>query len=151
MNISMMDTHNLGWKLASVLQGKADPSILKTYQEERLLTAKELINLDYKFSRMFSSKPTSGEDDKSGGVSMKEFEEVSAGHSACFGLPGLISDVLQFFKSLGRWASGTAVHYQPGMLTAEEPSKPVAKGLPHGMVSRRSGLHFTSMLIAVNL
>lgn len=34
MNVSMMDTYNLGWKLAHVLQGKADPSILKTYQGE---------------------------------------------------------------------------------------------------------------------
>ncbi|KAM0791503.1 hypothetical protein ACM66B_005956 [Microbotryomycetes sp. NB124-2] len=112
MNISMMDTHNLGWKLAHVLTGKAPASILKTYQDERLLTAQELINLDYKFSRMFSSKPAAGEEDKAG-VSMKEFEE--------------------FFKSLGRWASGTAVHYQPGMLTGPEPQKSVAKGLPHGM------------------
>ncbi|KAK4046534.1 hypothetical protein OIV83_005986 [Microbotryomycetes sp. JL201] len=112
MNISMMDTHNLGWKLAHVLTGKAPPSILKTYQDERLLTAQELINLDYKFSRMFSSKPAAGDEDK-GGVSMKEFEE--------------------FFKSLGRWASGTAVHYQSGMLTGPDAQKSIARGLPHGM------------------
>ncbi|KAK4049481.1 hypothetical protein OIO90_005432 [Microbotryomycetes sp. JL221] len=112
MNISMMDTHNLGWKLAHVLQGKAPSSLLKTYEQERLLTAQELINLDYKFSRMFSSKPSAGDEDKAG-VSMKEFEE--------------------FFKSLGRWASGTAVHYQPGPLTAPDPSKTIAKGVPHGM------------------
>lgn len=30
MNTSMMDTYNLGWKLASVLHGSANPSILST-------------------------------------------------------------------------------------------------------------------------
>jgi phenol 2-monooxygenase len=30
MNVSMMDTWNLGWKLAMVLRGQAKPEILKT-------------------------------------------------------------------------------------------------------------------------
>lgn len=68
----MMDTYNLGWKLAHVLQGKANPDILKTYQAERLQTARELIDLDYKLSRMFSAKPS----EDGTGVSMKKFEEV---------------------------------------------------------------------------
>lgn len=74
-----MDTFNLGWKLAHVLQGKADPFILKTYQDERHQTAQELIDLDYKLSRMFSAKPSSGADDKTG-VSLEEFEKVSRAH-----------------------------------------------------------------------
>lgn len=74
MNVSMMDTYNLGWKLAHVLQGKASPEILKTYQGERLQTARELIELDYKLSRMFSAKPS----EDGTGVSMKEFEDVSS-------------------------------------------------------------------------
>jgi 2-polyprenyl-6-methoxyphenol hydroxylase-like FAD-dependent oxidoreductase len=44
MNVSMMDTYNLGWKLAHVLQGKAEPSILKTYQGE-------LVSLPFRFLR----------------------------------------------------------------------------------------------------
>lgn len=63
MNVSMMDTYNLGWKLANVIKGRCDPSILKTYQSERHQTAKELIELDYKISTMFGTKPAENEDD----------------------------------------------------------------------------------------
>ena len=45
----MMDTYNLGWKLASVLKGQADKKILSTYQTERHQTAQELIDLDVRF------------------------------------------------------------------------------------------------------
>lgn len=81
MNTSMMDSYNLGWKLASVLAGKASPSLLSTYevsisctppisrlltvlllcligkQEERHKIAKELIERDYTLSRMFAARP----------------------------------------------------------------------------------------------
>lgn len=48
MNVSMMDTYNLGWKIGSVLTGRAKPSILETYQSERHQIAVELIEFDYK-------------------------------------------------------------------------------------------------------
>ncbi|MBD0844361.1 FAD-dependent monooxygenase [Streptomyces sp. TRM68416] len=35
MNIGMQDAANLGWKLAAVLQGRADDALLDTYQTER--------------------------------------------------------------------------------------------------------------------
>lgn len=56
-SLTLCPSYNLGWKLASVLRGNASPSILSTYQSERHQTAKELIELDWKLSRMFSSKP----------------------------------------------------------------------------------------------
>ena len=34
-NGGIQDVDNLGWKLAAVLQGKADPSLIETYHEER--------------------------------------------------------------------------------------------------------------------
>jgi phenol 2-monooxygenase len=46
MNVSIQDTYNLGWKLASVIKGKAKPMILRTYQDERLLIAMRLIAFD---------------------------------------------------------------------------------------------------------
>lgn len=46
MNISMQDTFNLGWKIASVLRGVARPQILSTYQQERLPVAERLIAFD---------------------------------------------------------------------------------------------------------
>ena len=35
MNTGIQDMINLGWKLAFVLQGKADPKLLDTYNDDR--------------------------------------------------------------------------------------------------------------------
>jgi hypothetical protein len=35
LNTGVQDVHNLAWKLAAVLQGQADPSLLDTYHPER--------------------------------------------------------------------------------------------------------------------
>lgn len=51
MNVSMQDTYNLGWKLASVLQGVAHPNLLRTYHQERLPVAKRLIDFDKRICR----------------------------------------------------------------------------------------------------
>ena len=56
MNVSMNDAYNLTWKLALTVRGIASPSLLKTYQTERQHIAKELIDLDEKFARLFSSR-----------------------------------------------------------------------------------------------
>ena len=55
MNVSMADTWNLGWKLAAVLRGTAKPELLHTYSDERQAVAKELIDFDREFSRLFSA------------------------------------------------------------------------------------------------
>lgn len=71
MNISMMDTFNLAWKVAHVVQGKASPAILSTYNPERRQVAKDLIDYDFKLSRLFSGKPGTGE----GTISTDEFRD----------------------------------------------------------------------------
>lgn len=43
MNTGIQDGYNLAWKLALVLNGKADEIILQTYNEERLKNAKHLL------------------------------------------------------------------------------------------------------------
>jgi len=43
MNTGLQDAHNLAWKLAYVLQGKADDKLLDTYNTERLGFAKVLL------------------------------------------------------------------------------------------------------------
>lgn len=65
MNVSMLDTFNLGWKIASVIRGQSKPAILHTYQLERQKTAQELIDFDYKWSRLFTGqiKPGGGQDE----------------------------------------------------------------------------------------
>jgi 2-polyprenyl-6-methoxyphenol hydroxylase-like FAD-dependent oxidoreductase len=43
MNTGIQDSYNLAWKLAAVLNKKADDEILETYNEERLENAKNLL------------------------------------------------------------------------------------------------------------
>jgi len=49
LNTGVQDVHNLAWKLAAVLQGRAGPALLDTYEDERLpygraITEQSLIN-----------------------------------------------------------------------------------------------------------
>ncbi|KAG8995663.1 hypothetical protein FRB94_008888 [Tulasnella sp. JGI-2019a] len=90
MNASMNDTHNLAWKLALVLRGTAQQSLLKTYQAERRKYAQDLINFDKKFSALFSGKPKS--ETNLDGVSHEEF--------------------LEAFQTFGGFTSGIGIHYQ---------------------------------------
>ena len=43
MNTGIGDAVNLGWKLASVLHGRADPSLLETFEPERIAFARRLV------------------------------------------------------------------------------------------------------------
>ncbi|KAF3490732.1 putative Phenol hydroxylase [Arthroderma uncinatum] len=65
MNVSMMDSFNLAWKLAYSVNGLTPSSrfspnqadnILDTYQTERHTIAQQLIEFDKSFSSMFSGK-----------------------------------------------------------------------------------------------
>ncbi|MEA1011502.1 MULTISPECIES: FAD-dependent monooxygenase [Bacillus cereus group] len=50
-NTGIQDAHNLAWKLASVIKGKAKPKLLETYHEERYPVAK--LTTDYASSLLF--------------------------------------------------------------------------------------------------
>ncbi|KAF2107826.1 FAD binding domain-containing protein [Lophiotrema nucula] len=99
MNVSMQDAYNLGWKLGLVVKGIAQPRILRTYQSERRRIAKDLIEFDHKFSRLFSGKPAKDVLDAEG-VSMAEFKDA-------------------FLKG-NMFASGLSVDYGASMLIAKE-------------------------------
>lgn len=43
MNTGLQDAYNLAWKLALVIRGQADETLLDTYQEERLPIARKLV------------------------------------------------------------------------------------------------------------
>jgi phenol 2-monooxygenase len=79
MNVSMMDSYNLSWKLIHSLNGLTPHSpgtpnkVLDTYQIERLTVAKQLIAFDKEFSSMFSGKI--GSDDGQG-LTHEQFLEV---------------------------------------------------------------------------
>lgn len=98
MNVSMQDTYNLCWKIASVLNGTSDRSILKTYQSERRRIAQDLIAFDHKFSRLFSGRPAKDMMDEAG-ISMAEFKMA--------------------FEKGNLFASGTAVDYGASVIVAK--------------------------------
>ncbi|KZT67342.1 hypothetical protein DAEQUDRAFT_767249 [Daedalea quercina L-15889] len=98
MNASMNDTHNLAWKLAYVLRGWADISLLKTYELERRKYAQDLIDFDKKFAALFSGKPRTKDDGD--GVSHEEF--------------------LEAFQTFGLFTSGIGVHYQPSVIVDDK-------------------------------
>ncbi|KAI1642261.1 putative phenol 2-monooxygenase [Daldinia loculata] len=105
MNVSMHDTYNLGWKVALVAKGIAKPSILSTYQTERRAIARDLIDFDHRFSRLFSGRPAKDVMDAEG-VSMDEFKDT-------------------FLKG-NLFASGLIVNYGPSnlvMKAVDEPEK----------------------------
>jgi hypothetical protein len=82
MNVSMMDSYNLAWKLIYSIHGltpgplktaKQDP-VLDTYHLERHTIAQQLIDFDRAFSSMFSGK-ISSEDGKQA-LTHEQFLEV---------------------------------------------------------------------------
>jgi phenol 2-monooxygenase (NADPH) len=82
MNVSMMDSYNLSWKLVHSIHGltpapntKPDP-LLETYQIERHTIAQQLIEFDKQFSSMFSGQMGSDGASGSQGLTHDEFLEV---------------------------------------------------------------------------
>ncbi|KAL9005319.1 MAG: hypothetical protein Q9188_001910 [Gyalolechia gomerana] len=101
MNVSIQDAYNLGWKLALVVKGIANPSILKTYETERRSVAQELIAFDQNYSKLWSSRPKKDRADPSG-VSMTDFARA--------------------FVKQQLFTSGFGVNYGPNILTAKDSS-----------------------------
>ena len=57
MNTGIQDAYNLAWKIAMVLRGNADSSLLESYNEERLANAKRLLQTtDTAFAAMTGSQ-----------------------------------------------------------------------------------------------
>ncbi len=105
MNVSMQDTFNLGWKLVHVLQGRAKPSLLRSYSKERLTEAKRLVDTDHKWARVMSAPTTQSERDGT--------EEPR---------------IIRQFKENLEFTGGTAVKYDPSYLFAASAHQTLAKG-----------------------
>ena len=74
MNVGMQDGFNLGWKLAAVLQCRADASLLHTYSAERQRIAQILIDFDKEWSAMMAAGPRDPERPELGGVDPDELQ-----------------------------------------------------------------------------
>ncbi|MGJ7609060.1 FAD-binding monooxygenase [Variovorax sp. LT1R20] len=114
MNVSMQDAFNLGWKLASVLDGRAGPELLRTYSAERHAIAQGLIDFDKEWSKMMASPPKDPNHPELGGVDPQELQA--------------------YFVKSGRYTAGVATHYAPTtVLTAEARHQHLARGFTIGM------------------
>ena len=114
MNVSMQDTFNLGWKLSAVLEGRAKPELLRTYNAERHAIAQELIDFDKEWSKIMASAPKDPNHPELGGVDPQELQA--------------------YFVKSGRYTAGVATHYAPTtVLTAEATHQDLAKGFTIGM------------------
>ncbi|KZT01975.1 uncharacterized protein LAESUDRAFT_730684 [Laetiporus sulphureus 93-53] len=91
MNASMNDSHNLAWKLAHVLRGWSDISLLQTYEFERRKFAQDLIDFDKKWSGLLSGK--SRTELPQDGVMHQEFVEA--------------------FQATSLFKTGLGIHYLP--------------------------------------
>ncbi|KAL8952425.1 MAG: hypothetical protein Q9222_001660 [Ikaeria aurantiellina] len=60
MNLGMMDSFNLTWKIALVLNDMAKPELLETYQLERRHIANQFIEFDIKFAHIYLQKEALG-------------------------------------------------------------------------------------------
>lgn len=82
MNVSMQDAFNLGWKLAAVLAGRSDSSLLETYAAERRPVAQELIDFDKEWPAMLAAPPGDPGPPERGGVEPADFTATSSVRAA---------------------------------------------------------------------
>ncbi|KAI4155712.1 MAG: hypothetical protein LQ340_000801 [Diploschistes diacapsis] len=113
MNVSLQDGYNIGWKLASVLNGQTEPAILETYLVERQSVAESLISWDKVWVRQMASmgKEAGGVVDADGNV---DFSEI--------------------FIKAEAFTAGLTITYDESMITrAKESDQNLAKNLTVGM------------------
>ncbi|NIM42974.1 MAG: 3-hydroxybenzoate 4-monooxygenase [Hydrogenophaga sp.] len=114
MNVSMQDAFNLGWKLVSVLEGRAGPELLRTYGIERHAIAQGLIDFDKEWSKIMASPPKDPKHPELGGVDPAELQA--------------------YFVKSGRYTAGVATHYpSETVLTAPPVHQHLATGFTIGM------------------
>ncbi|MFD1913604.1 FAD-binding monooxygenase [Halodurantibacterium flavum] len=109
MNVSMGDAFNLGWKLASVLEGKCPPRILHSYSAERQAVAQDLIDFDREWSRIMSARPA----------------EPAPG-------AGDLPTFQRYFIEHGRYTAGMSVTYGPSAIVGAPDWQDLARGFPIG-------------------
>jgi phenol 2-monooxygenase len=105
MNVSMQDGFNLGWKLGSVLTGRAPESLLATYGAERRPVAQQLIDFDREWSSLMARKP----------------EEISDPN-----------ELATYYLATAEFPSGFMTQYGPSAITGADTHQGLAAGYPLG-------------------
>ena len=112
LNTSLPDTFNLGWKLAHVLQGKANPKLLATYATERRKVAQHLINADKELSKLVATRPAASDTSEKARVDTAEIEA--------------------FMKRQSGFVSGTSIGYFPSYICTGQDNQHLAPGFKIG-------------------
>jgi len=112
MNVSMRDTFNLGWKLASVVLGRCTPELLHSYSAERHAVAKVLIDFDQEWSKMISAPPKTIQLASNEGIDPAEFQAYFVRHA--------------------RYTAGTAIQYRASLIVGEPRHQQLATGFDIG-------------------
>ena len=118
MNVSMGDTFNLGWKLISVLTGRASPKLLHSYTAERRAAAKGLVDFDHRWSRVIGTK---SDEDESVPQFQREFianGEFTAGLTICYDQSALIGKAVSQHLATG-FPIGKRFHSAPVIRLAD--------------------------------
>ncbi len=105
MNVSMQDGFNLGWKLGSVLTGRAPERLLATYSAERQPVAQQLIDFDREWSSLMARKP----------------EEISDPQ-----------ELANYYLATAEFPSGFMTQYAPSEITGDAAHQALATGFPVG-------------------
>ncbi len=112
LNTSLPDTFNLGWKLAAVLQGKADAKLLQTYEAERRKVAFMLINADREMSKLVATRPTANKDEQP--------------------VKKSTADIEKFIARQNGFIAGTSIGYDASYLCTGHENQGLATGYPIG-------------------
>ena len=113
LNVSLHDAFNLGWKLAAVLTGRADPALLHTYSTERRGVALDLIALDKMMSDLVATQPRA----------------AAEGDATTTGDTGDIED---YIATQNGFIAGTTIEYGPSLIRAAGEHQHLAHGFPVG-------------------
>ncbi|EAR60180.1 FAD-dependent monooxygenase [Neptuniibacter caesariensis] len=108
LNTSLPDTFNLGWKMASVLQGRSEPKLLSTYGTERRKVAQQLIDADRELSKLVATRPTAGDNSEQAKVDTAKIEA--------------------FMKRQSGFVSGTSIEYYPSYICTGQENQGLATG-----------------------
>lgn len=108
LNTSLPDTFNLGWKMAHVLQGKAQPRLLHTYETERRKVAQHLIDADRELSKLVATRPSADDNSAEAKVDAAKIEA--------------------FMKRQSGFVAGTSIEYYPSYIVTGQENQQLATG-----------------------
>lgn len=105
MNVSIQDGWNIAWKIAHVLDGRADSSLLSTYTVERRAIAQDLIDFDREWSTLMATPP-------------EELKDPSY--------------LEEFYVRTAEFPAGFMTTYQPSQITGTTAHQNLAEGFQVG-------------------